>query len=275
MQYAFLLISALLFYLIATITMIIATRQHNGQGNKQTDARLLTGFIIGALGLAIHLYFASQTSLTNGTLNVGLRSMVVVISSMVALIYLSSSLFMPIKQLGVLVFPFSIASLIFALFWNSPDDVQSHLSGTASVHILISILAYCFLALSCIQALLYVYQERLLRLRSKPRTLMALPPLQTMELLLFRLVIAGFFLLTLTLLSGAMFSHQIFGHAFVFKHHTILALLGWLAFAVLLYKRVRQGLRGSQAAIWIICGFLLIQLGYFGTKIVSESLALQ
>jgi len=77
------------------------------------------------------------------------------------------------------------------------------------------------------------------------------------------------------LISGAIFSQEIFGHAFVFKHHTILAFLGWLVFAILLLKRVKQGLRGSQAVIWTISGFLLIQLGYFGTKIVSESLSLQ
>lgn len=105
--------------------------------------------------------------------------------------------------------------------------------------------------------------------------LMALPPLQTMEQLLFRLIWTGFILLTLTLLSGAVFSNEIFGKPFEFKHHTILASLGWLVFAILLIKRMSQGLRGSQAVYWTVGGFVLIQLGYFGTKFVSESLAVQ
>jgi len=103
---------------------------------------------------------------------------------------------------------------------------------------------------------------------------MALPPLQTMEQLLFRLVGVGFVLLSLTLISGALFSQEIFGQAFTFKHHTILALMGWVVFAILLFKRMTTGIRGSQAVIWTISGFLLIKLGYFGTKIISQSLAM-
>jgi len=100
-----------------------------------------------------------------------------------------------------------------------------------------------------------------------------LPPLQTMETLLFKMLGVGFVLLTLTLLSGAIFSQLLFGHAFEFKHHTILAILGWMVFGTLLFKRVKHGLRGSQAVAWTIAGFVLIQLGYFGTKFVAESLS--
>jgi len=144
-----------------------------------------------------------------------------------------------------------------------------------NAHILISLSAYALLAIASIQALLYVYQERQIKKRMQATMLIALPPLQTMEMLLFRLVAYGFVFLSLALISGVIFSKEIFGHAFVFKHHTILAVLGWLVFAILLYKRYQHGLRGSQAVAWTIVGFLLIQLGYFGTKIVSESLALQ
>jgi len=181
---------------------------------------------------------------------------------------------MPIRRLGVLVFPLTMLSLLFACIWQSEAVFHTNQGIAFSGHILISIIAYCLLAIASIQALLYVYQEHQIKNRKSPAMLMTLPPLQTMEQLLFRLVSVGFILLTLTLVSGAFFSQQIFGHAFVFKHHTILAVLGWLVFAILLYKRVKNGLRGSQAVIWTIGGFMLIQLGYFGTKIVSESLAL-
>jgi len=103
---------------------------------------------------------------------------------------------------------------------------------------------------------------------------MALPPLQTMEQLLFRLIWAGFICLSLTLFSGALFSQQIFGHVFTFKHHTILPFIGWLVFVVVLFKRLKYGIRGSQAVILTVIGLVLIQLGYFGTKLVSESIAL-
>jgi ABC-type uncharacterized transport system permease subunit len=104
--------------------------------------------------------------------------------------------------------------------------------------------------------------------------LAGLPPLQTMESLLFRLVWMGFILLTAALLSGSVFSHEIFGKAFEFNHHTVLAFIGWCVFATLLYQRINNGIRGLPATTLTLAGFFLIQLGYFGTKIVNESLNL-
>lgn len=202
-------------------------------------------------------------------------SMAVLISAILVLTFLLGSLALPIRRLGVLVFPLTIVSLIFSILWPSEADSTRRLTGLLGAHVFISIVAYCMLAIATIQGLLYVYQERQLKRRVSPAMLMALPPIQTMETLLFRLLWAGFALLTLTVVTGALFSKEIFGHAFEFKHHIILATLGWLVFAILLYKRVSHGLRGTRAVTWTIAGFLLIQLGYFGTKIVSETLSVQ
>jgi len=189
--------------------------------------------------------------------------MVTSISAILVIIFLLGCLFLPIRRLGIMVFPLAVVSLLFAAWWGGEVNNVANPSLAFNVHILVSILSYSLLTIAAIQALL------------SARMLMAMPPLQTMEQLLFQLVGIGFLLLTITLLSGAIFSQQIFGQAFEFKHHTILASLGWLVFAVLLIKRFKSGLRGSQAVVWTIVGFVLIQLGYFGTKIVSESLNIQ
>jgi len=74
-------------------------------------------------------------------------------------------------------------------------------------------------------------------------------------------------------LSGLIFSQQIFGQPLVFKHHTILAIFAWITFAWLLFLRHREGLRGGKAVALTVLGFTLLQLGYFGTKMVQETLA--
>ncbi|GAA6139966.1 cytochrome c biogenesis protein CcsA [Arenicella sp. 4NH20-0111] len=243
-------------------------------GNAKSPS-ISTAFILAWLGTFVHLVFAYTYCFSNGSLNFSLSSMAVLVSGLMSFIFVLGSLGIPIRRLGILVFPLTSASLLFSLFWGKESVSLSGSSSAASVHIVVSILAYCLLAIAAIQALLYVYQERQIKRRATPAMLMALPPLQTMELLLFRLIWTGFALLSLTLLTGAMFSQEIFGKAFEFNHHTILALLGWIVFAILLLKRTIQGLRGSQAVYWTVGGFLLIQLGYFGTKIVSETLSVQ
>jgi len=230
---------------------------------------------VAFIALLAHLIAASQLCFINGSLNFGLSSMALLISGIVTGIFLLGGLAMPIRRLGILVFPLTVLSLLFSMLWKTDSATLPNTGLAFNAHILISLTAYALLTIAAIQALLYVFQERQIKKRTNPAMLMALPPLQTMEALLFRLVAYGFGFLTLALVSGAIFSQQIFGHAFAFKHHTILAVLGWLVFAVLLYKRAKQGLRGSQAVVWTIGGFLLIQLGYFGTKIVSESLTVQ
>ena len=100
----------------------------------------------------------------------------------------------------------------------------------------------------------------------------ALPPLLTLERFLFRLVAAGFVLLTLTLASGMLFSEQIFGKPVTFTHKTVFSVLGWLTFGALLWGRWRYGWRGRVALRWIIAGTVFVFLAYLGSKFVLEVL---
>ena len=201
--------------------------------------------------------------------------MVVVVSFITCSIFQLAGSRMLIRRLGILVYPMTVLSLTFSLLWPESGKAMPASSSLLSTHILISLSAYAFITIALFQALLHWYQEHQILARTQPAMLAALPPLQTMQQLWFRLLLLGFACLTLTLISGALFSQQIFGHAFVFQHHTILAILGWLVFFLLIVKRIKTGLRGSHAVLWTLIGFTFIQLGYFGTKIVSESLHLQ
>ena len=268
-----LLISALACYFAATLW--VGSYIQADDASNSTNNSLKRAFMVAGIALIAHLIYAAKVSLIPGGLNFSASSMAAMVSGILVLIFLLGCLAMPIRRLGILVFPFTILSLVFSAIWPIEDGGGRQLEGALGAHVLVSIVAYCLLAIAAIQALLYIYQERQIKNRLKPTMLIALPPLQTMEALLFRLVWVGFALLTLTLISGAVFSQELFGYAFAFKHHTILAIVGWCVFAILLFKRVNQGLRGTHAVAWIVGGFLLIQLGYFGTKIVSESLGVQ
>ncbi|MGH8472324.1 MAG: cytochrome C assembly family protein, partial [Gammaproteobacteria bacterium] len=95
-----------------------------------------------------------------------------------------------------------------------------------------------------------------------------LPPLQTLEGLMFQHIGAGFFLLSLSLMSGMMFLNDIFAQHLV--HKTVLSLVAWLVFAVLLFGRWRYGWRGRTAIRCTLGGFASLMLAYFGSKVVLE-----
>ncbi len=97
-----------------------------------------------------------------------------------------------------------------------------------------------------------------------------LPPLLTMERILFRLIWAGFILLTLTVLTGVVFSEYLFGQPIRLDHKTVFTLIAWATFAALLVGRATRGWRGRIALSWTLGGFAMLFLAYAGSRFVLE-----
>jgi ABC-type uncharacterized transport system permease subunit len=142
-------------------------------------------------------------------------------------------------------------------------------------HIAVAILAYSTLTIAAFHAVLMALQESRLHTR-KPRTtwlsgaLDQLPALLTMEKLLFRLIGIGFVLLTLTVLSGVVFTEQLFHTVVRWDHKTVFALLSWVLFAALLAGRRWRGWRGKTALRFTLAGFATLVLAYVGSRFVLE-----
>ena len=137
-------------------------------------------------------------------------------------------------------------------------------------HISIAMLAYSLLTIAALHALLMAVVERRLHHPSMPSVLTNLPPLLTMETLLFRVIWVGFILLTLTLISGIVFSEEIFGQPLKFTHKTLFGIISWGVFAALLAGRQFYGWRGRIAIRWTLAGFIILLLAYLGSKFVLE-----
>ena len=142
-------------------------------------------------------------------------------------------------------------------------------------HIAIAILAYSTLTIAAFHAVLMALQESRLhtgieRSGFLDRALDQLPALLTMEQLLFRLIAFGFVLLSLTVLSGIVFSEQLFGQALRWDHKSVFTLLSWVLFAVLLAGRHWRGWRGKTALTFTLAGFATLLLAYVGSRFVLE-----
>jgi ABC-type uncharacterized transport system permease subunit len=140
------------------------------------------------------------------------------------------------------------------------------------IHLLVAMLAYSLFTLAALHALLMAVAEKRLHSGRISPFLAGLPPLLTMEALLFRLIHIAFFLLTVTVITGVMFSEELFGRALRFDHKTVFAILSWCMFAALLLGRHLRGWRGRIAVRWTLAGFLSLLLAYVGTRFVIEVL---
>jgi len=97
-----------------------------------------------------------------------------------------------------------------------------------------------------------------------------LPPLLSLEKLVFRLTGAAFVVLTLTFAVGITYSESIFGRAMRFDHKTVFIVLSWIIFGWLLLGRWLYGWRGRTAFRWTLAGFLMLMLAYPGSRFVLE-----
>jgi ABC-type uncharacterized transport system permease subunit len=91
-----------------------------------------------------------------------------------------------------------------------------------------------------------------------------------MEALLFRILLAAFVLLTLTVVSGVFFSEQLFGKPLTLSQKTVFAIISWFIFGGLLAGHYFRGWRGRTAVHWTLAGFTALLLAYVGSKVVLE-----
>ena len=103
-----------------------------------------------------------------------------------------------------------------------------------TLHFGIAMLAYSLFIVATVHAVLMLALEKWLHRGVLPPFLKSLPPLLEMEALLFRILLAAFVLLTLTVVSGVFFSEQLFGKPLTLNHKTLFGIISWAIFGLLL-----------------------------------------
>ncbi|CAB3705488.1 Cytochrome c biogenesis protein CcsA [Paraburkholderia phenoliruptrix] len=202
-------------------------------------------------------------------------------------IYWIESFFFPLDGLRLLVLPLACVASLLPLAFNGVRVLPYSAAPLFKLHFLIANIAYGLFAIAALHAVLMLLVERRLHAMRGGLAqrhvaaagngwlsswLDTLPPLLTLEKLLFRLIGAGFVLLTLTLVSGILFSEQLVDRALSLDHKTVFAILSWVMFGALLTARKISGWRGRAALRWVLASFVALLLAYVGSRFVFEVL---
>ncbi|SEL45675.1 cytochrome C assembly family protein [Nitrosovibrio tenuis] len=220
--------------------------------------------------LALHGFTLYESVFAGVGLNFGVGSAVSAIVWLTATIYWLSGFFYRLEGLQTLVAPVAAVAVLLPLAFPSLRPLANTELPAFKAHISIAMLAYSLLTIAALHALLMAVVERRLHHPAMPSVLTNLPPLLAMERLLFRVIWAGFILLTLTLISGIVFSEEVFGQPLKFTHKTLFGIVSWCVFAALLVGRQFYGWRGRIAIRWTLAGFIILLLAYLGSKFVLE-----
>jgi len=223
--------------------------------------------------LALHAVTLYHSMFVGAGLSFGLGNAISSIVWLTAFIYWFSGFFSRLQGLQTLVAPVAAVSAIaifLPLVFPSLRPLENTELPAFKAHLLVAMMAYSLLTIAALHALLMTVVERHLHHPATRSILTNLPPLLAMEKLLFRIIWIGFVLLTLTLLSGAVFSKEVFGQPLTFSHKTLFGFISWGVFAALLMGRQLYGWRGRIAIRWTLTGFVTLLLAYIGSKFVLE-----
>jgi ABC-type uncharacterized transport system permease subunit len=224
------------------------------------------------VALAFHAFLTYRTMVSPEGIDLGLDNAVSLVAGIVATLVWVSGMLRTLPMIGTVVLPVAaVASLLTALS-STPHYVSYTEKPWFTLHVIVALIANALFIVAAVQALVLMGLEKRLRRRLPDPNANAVPPLLTLERYLFRLIAAGFVLLTLTIVSGALFSEELFGRPLRLTHKSVFSVLGWVTFGGLLWGRWRYGWRGRIALRWILAGTAFLFLAYLGSKFVLEVL---
>ncbi len=254
----------IIFYSSATFLLL---RRLAAGIEAQSRPKMLALGLGGAAAVA-HILLLEHLILRPQGLNLSFFHVFSLTCWLATVLILFSALRHPLENLGIAILPLSAIAMLLQMINTGGDGHLIVTSSGLKVHILISIFSYSLLGIAALQAILLAVQNRHLRNRHPGGFIRALPSLETMEHLLFRMIGLGYILLSLSLLTGATYLQDIFAQHLV--HKTVLSVAAWVVFAILLWGRWRHGWRGRIAVRWTLLGFVVLMLAYFGSKLVLE-----
>lgn len=223
----------------------------------------------GLFGLALALHGAGLAwGVASEQPHFGFAPALSVTAWLVALVYAGESLLLPLPQMRWPLSAMGMAAVGLALLFAGAP-LHASASSWLPVHWALGIASYGLFGAAVAHGWFLNHTEDRIR--------KGLPshggvPLLTLERLTFRLVGAGFLVLTAALALGFLFRSQVFGTQATFRwdHKTAFSALSWLTFAWLLLGRVRFGWRGKRAVRLLYLGAGLLLLAYAGSRFVLE-----
>jgi ABC-type uncharacterized transport system permease subunit len=220
--------------------------------------------------LLCHAYLLGQAVFPATGMSLGFGSSISAIAGLTALFYGIAIWYYPLAGMQSLVLLFAAFGLL--LQWVMPISSVVPDAGQPwfRLHLLMGFMAYGLFTIAALHAVLIALAEKHLHTPVPSRMIASLPPLLTLEKLLFRMVEGGFLILSVTLFSGVFFSEAIYGRAFPLSHMTVFGMASWLIYAALLTGRKVYGWRGKTAISWTLVGFVVLLLSYVGVKFVLE-----
>lgn len=259
-------ITILIAYALGGIAL---ARARLGASTESQSGLEIAGLILGFAGLALHAGLLLTTMFGDEPTRLSLGAVLSLLGLEIAAIAMLATFNRRFRGMAAILL--ITAALVSAgMLVTGTSDTPTALTMPLRVHAISSLLAYSLLAVGAVFAVSAMIQDRRLRAARTGGLLGLLPPLTEMERLVFAVGLAGFIGLSVSIATGVVFVENLFSQHLV--HKTVLSIVAFLLFGVLLTGRALAGWRGRPALSLYLGGFTALLLAYFGSRFVLEIL---
>ncbi|MSQ80582.1 MAG: cytochrome C biogenesis protein [Candidatus Methylopumilus sp.] len=251
-----------LCYLIPNIVLFKKTTLDNRLANFNS--------ILVGLGLLAH-FTILKSSISFNPINLSFSNALITTSFFSILIFWVLNFNKNFNYLQPFLLIPSIFLLIIHPLFLSNHYLTNDLSPLFITHIAVALFAYSLFTFSAYLALFILFFENKLHQKKKMDVILNESlPLIEMENFLLNINKIGFALLTIALISGVLFSEELFETPLQFNHKTVFSILAWFIYGFLLAGKKLYGWRGKKSMYISLTAFLFLVLSYLGSKFVLE-----
>jgi ABC-type uncharacterized transport system permease subunit len=256
---------AVIVYGISMVYSVFLWRKGFRQDNWVNYLLLLLGFSLHTTAVFLRGFDLKHCPVNN------LYEATTFIAWTIVATYLVLGAWPRLRFLGAFASPVLFAMGVFALMpgLDPPHSGTPQFSGgDTSLHAALVLLAYGAFGLAAVAGFMFLTQEHDLKFHKLRAMLSLFPPIQRLELITNRLVLAGFILLTVGLSVGASLPHPARDH-FYNDPKVLWSGVLWVFYLWLLVSRWRFAQSGRRFAVGVIGAFAFLVLTFWGTALLS------
>lgn len=229
---------------------------------KELTGRLAT--LMMFLGLVAH--YLALLMRARGTHTVpyhDLQGSMSLFGWLLAVTYLCLEIYHRQRTVGAFVLPVILAFFFSAYLMPDHPAPPAAVHGVVfALHVTLSILAYAAFALSCVLSLMYLAEERFLRIRKIGEIVWRLPPLELLERMSHTSVLVGLITIFIGTSLGFIAVDRLPGQQTYLDPKYLVTLVVLLLYAAYFQLARTTAWRGARASKLCVFNFVLVVLSF-------------
>ncbi len=247
--------NALLYLTAATYcAAAFAFLVHLAGRTKSSNVQRAGVWLIG-IGAALHATHIVVSSMVLQICPIkGIHFALSVTSMLACVAYIVMRIRYRIDAVGVIVAPLALTFLVGSQAAHTEANTSLK-SAVLPIHVLANLAGEALFVLAFAAAVAYLVADKQLKKKKVAGVVSRLPPLDVLDRAEHAFLLAGFPLLTVGIITGALWAERVESGSVVDVTRSLFGYATWMLFAGVLLLRAWRGWRGKRAAYGTIAGF--------------------